>query len=110
MIAAKLFLGALLAVLLAADVVTLARRARRALALEIAVFLGGGAMVAFPESTTWLAARLGISRGVDVVLYVLVIFLVREAILSRSARLEQEERTTEIVRALALRDAKRQRP
>lgn len=110
MIAAKLFLGAILLTLIVTDAITLARRARRAFALELLVFLVGGLMVAFPETTTWAAARLGVSRGVDVVLYVVVIVLVREAILSRSARLEQEERTTEIVRALALRDAKRQRP
>jgi hypothetical protein len=64
-------------------------------------------MVAYPEMTTWVAERLGISRGVDLVLYVLVIVLVREAIVNRSVRLEQEEKLTAMVRAIALRDAKR---
>lgn len=104
---AKLFLGLLLAALLVTDALTLARRARRAFVLELGVFLCGGVMVAYPEATTWVAERLGFSRGVDVVLYVLVIVLVREAIINRSMRLEQEEKMTELVRAVALRERQR---
>jgi hypothetical protein len=106
---AKLFLGAVLLALLVADAIALRKRARRALLVEVVVFLVGGFMVALPETTTWVATKLGVSRGVDLVLYVLVILLVREAILNRSARLDQEEKMTELVRALALKGVRRQR-
>lgn len=103
---AKIFLGLLLLILIATDALTLARRARRAFAIEVAVFLIGGVMVMYPEMTTWVAERLGLSRGVDLVLYVVVIVLVREAIVNRSIRLQDEERITAIVRELAIRGMK----
>jgi hypothetical protein len=74
---------------------------RRLLLLQAAVFAIGGGLIVFPEVARRLAHTVGIGRGVDFVIYPLVIWLVRESLLSRRRRLADEERTTEIVRALA---------
>jgi len=55
----------------------------------------------YPEIARRLAHFVGIGRGVDFVLYPLVIWLVRESLLSRRRRHEEQERVTELVRALA---------
>ena len=53
-----------------------------------------------------LARAAGIGRGVDFVLYPLVIWLVREALLSRRRRHEAQERMTELTRAIAISSAR----
>jgi hypothetical protein len=50
---------------------------------------------------------VGIGRGVDFLLYPLVIWLVRESLLARRLRFEDAERMTELARAVALRGAQR---
>jgi hypothetical protein len=50
---------------------------------------------------------VGIGRGVDFLLYPLVLWLVRESLLTRRRRIEDAERMTQIVRALAVAQAKR---
>jgi hypothetical protein len=59
----------------------------------------------YPEVARRLAHFVGIGRGVDFVLYPLVIWLVRESLLSRRRRHEEQERVTELVRALAASNA-----
>lgn len=62
-------------------------------------------VILFPESTIWVARALGIGRGVDLVLYVSVI-LTLYLIFRLYVRMEQVERgMTQVVRAIALRDA-----
>jgi hypothetical protein len=90
----------LLAALFLHDWVTLARN-RRLLLLQLVVFAVGGSLIVYPEIARRLAHAVGIGRGVDFVLYPLVIGLVRESLLSRRRRLEEQERVTEVVRALA---------
>lgn len=102
---AALVLLALLAGLLVHDV-TMRGRSPRLVAVQIAVFLGGATLVVFPEIARRLAKLVGIGRGVDFVLYPLVILLVREALLSRRRRFQDEERLTELVRALAIERAR----
>jgi len=75
---------------------------RRAILLELFVFLAGAAFIAFPERATSLAHLVGIGRGVDFLLYPTVIWLVRESLLSRRRRVEDQERLTHVVRALAI--------
>ena len=82
-----------------------ARRARRMLLLEAVVFAGGAFFIAFPDAATAVAHRVGIGRGVDFILYPLVIWLVRESLLNRRRRWEDAERLTQIVRAQALAGA-----
>jgi small membrane protein len=103
-IAAALLL-ALIAGLLVFDWATLKKRGRRMLLLESVVFIGGAFFVAFPSVATSVAHAVGIGRGVDFLLYPLLIWLVREALVQRRRRWEDAERLTQLVRANALRDA-----
>jgi hypothetical protein len=88
--------------LVAFDWATLRGKNRRALFLEVAVFLGGALFIVFPERATALAHMVGIGRGVDFLLYPTVIWLVRESLLSRRRRMEDSERLTHVVRELAM--------
>ncbi|WP_394841841.1 DUF2304 domain-containing protein [Pendulispora brunnea] len=94
----------LLAALLVHDA-TARGKNKRLLVVEIAVFALGGTLIVFPEIARRLAHLVGIGRGVDFVLYPLVIWLVRESLLSRQRRYEDDRRMTELVRALAIRNA-----
>ena len=84
------------------DWATLRGKNRRALLVEVAVFLAGALFIVFPERATTLAHVVGIGRGVDFLLYPTVIWLVRESLLSRRRRIEDAERLTHVVRALAI--------
>ncbi|MDB5220528.1 MAG: hypothetical protein JWO86_8455 [Myxococcaceae bacterium] len=101
---AAIALVGLLAALFLHDFVTLARN-RRLLIVQLVVFAGGGWLIVYPEVARRLAHFVGIGRGVDFVLYPLVIWLVRESLLSRRRRHEEQERVTELVRAFASSNA-----
>lgn len=102
---AAVALVGLLAALFLHDFVTLARN-RRLLLVQALVFATGGCLIVYPEIARRLAHFVGIGRGVDFVLYPLVIWLVRESLLSRRRRHEEQERVTELVRALATTGAR----
>lgn len=97
---AAIALVGLLVALFVHDFVTLARN-RRLLLVQAVVFALGGWLIIYPEVARRLARGVGIGRGVDFVLYPLVIWLVRESLLSRRRRHEEQARVTELVRALA---------
>lgn len=103
---AAVVLLALLAALLLHDYTSNKRRARD-LWLQAIVFVVGGGLIVYPEIARRLAHAVGIGRGVDFVLYPLVIWLVRESLLSRRRRHEDEEKITELVRSLAIQRAQR---
>jgi hypothetical protein len=88
------------------DWITSRGKNRRGLFLEIAAFLAGAFFIAFPHRATDLAHLVGIGRGVDFLLYPIVIWLVRESLLSRRRRLEDGEKITQLVRALAVAEAR----
>jgi hypothetical protein len=92
--------------LIAFDAMALRGKNRRALWVEIAAFVTGGFFIVFPDRATALAHLVGIGRGVDFLLYPIVIWLVRESLLSRRRRLEDAERITQLTRALALAGAR----
>ena len=100
--AAAIALLVLICGLLLFDWTTLRKRGRRMLLLESLAFAIGAIFVVFPDAATRLAHAVGIGRGVDFVLYPLVIWLVRESLVSRHRRWEESKRLTEVVRALAL--------
>jgi small membrane protein len=81
------------------------RRARRMLLLQGVVFTAGAFFIAFPDAATAVAHRVGIGRGVDFILYPLVIWLTRESLLNRRRRWEDSERLTALVRAQAIAEA-----
>lgn len=70
------------------------------------VLLAGAFGVLFPDSLTSLAHAVGVGRGVDLILYVLVVaFLLVTVILFRKIG-ELERRMTLLVRELALMEAR----
>jgi hypothetical protein len=89
------------------DWLTYQGKNRRALFLESAVFVVGAFFIALPDRATALAHLVGIGRGVDFLLYPLVIWLVRESLLARRLRFEDGERMTGLTRAVALVGARR---
>jgi hypothetical protein len=91
--------------LVAFDCVTFRGKNRRLLLIEIGAFVAGAFFIAFPHRATELAHLVGIGRGVDFLLYPIVIWLVRESLLSRRRRHEDAERITQLVRALAVATA-----
>ncbi len=80
---------------------------RRGLVVETVVFLGGAFFILSPDRATTLAHLVGIGRGVDFLLYPIVIWLVRESLLSRRLRLEQTETLTRLARTVAILEARR---
>ena len=101
---AALALVAMLIGLFVADLVRM-RKNRRMLALQGLVFATGAVLIVYPEIARRLAHAVGIGRGVDFVMYPLVIWLVRESLLTRRRRREEEARFTELVRAVAIERA-----
>jgi hypothetical protein len=97
---AAVALLSLLGALLVHDYVR-SQNSRRVLAVQGAVFAVGGLLIVYPDIATRLAHAVGIGRGVDFVIYPLVIWLVRESLVSRRRRREDDERMTELVRAVA---------
>lgn len=106
MMLASLVLLAFVWALFAYDAVTLRGRGRRMLALEGLLFAGGSVFIAVPDLSTVIANRVGIGRGADLVLYTVTVWLVRESLTHRRHRLDDADRMTRVVRAIALLEAK----
>lgn len=104
---ASLFLLGVLALILFVDYATFRRRGARVVLVELAVFALGAVVVAFPWISSRMAAFVGIGRGVDFVLYLAIIWLVRESIMSRHKRWREAERLTGLARSLAIQSARR---
>lgn len=102
-LAAVLLVG-FLAALFLHDWTTKSRH-RRLLYVQLVLFAGGSVLIVFPEIARRLARLVGIGRGVDFVMYPVVIWLVRESLLSRRRRREEEERLTELAREIAIERA-----
>lgn len=107
MIPYTFILLALIAFLLIWDCIRFGRMHRNLLKLEILVLAVGGLLVVTADTTTYLAHALGVGRGVDLVIYPLIIWLVREYLVSRQRAWIDEQRLTEVVRSLALKTAER---
>jgi small membrane protein len=74
----------------------------------LAVWIGGAVVVIFPGFSTWIAGRLGVGRGADVVIYVAIpiLFYAVFRLLLRTEKLNRE--ITELTRALALETQRRE--
>lgn len=76
--------------------------------LSMLAILGlGVATVAFPDITTEVADSVGVGRGTDLVLYVLVVVFVGNSIFNAAKFRHHERDITKLARALAIRDAPR---
>jgi hypothetical protein len=63
------------------------------------------ASVLHPDLTQWMAERLGVTRGADLVLYLFIVVATITAVFNRLRARDLEQRLTEVVRVMALRDA-----
>jgi small membrane protein len=79
-------------------------QASKRLAFSLFVVLNAAAVV-WPDGTTKVAALFGIGRGVDLLLYLLIVTFVFVVINFYLRLRESEQRVTELARAVAIRDA-----
>lgn len=71
----------------------LALRSRLATRIFLAAqLLGGTLLVLFPETTSWLAAKVGVGRGTDLLFYLAVLagYAVILVVLAKFRRLERQ--------------------
>lgn len=74
--------------------------------LSMLAILGLGILtVAFPDITTEVADSVGVGRGTDLVLYVLVVVFVGNSIFNAAKFRHHERDITKLARALAIQDA-----
>lgn len=99
-----------LLVLIAFDSIFLPESARRMRRLLMMVLVGAGAAALFQNPVSRLAEALGVGRGVDLVMYFVVVILVRELFLSRARFTQLDAQVTRLVRAEAIRNAHSQLP
>lgn len=79
-------------------------QASKRLAFILFVLLNAAAVV-WPDGTTRIAKLFGIGRGVDLLLYLLIVTFVFVVINFYLRIRESEQRVTELARAVAIRDA-----
>lgn len=65
--------------------------------------------VAFPDLTTQVANVLGVGRGVDLLVYGLVVVFIYHSISSKSRFAQSDQRVTELARRLAIAEAENAR-
>jgi len=58
-----------------------------------------------PEAATWVANRVGVGRGVDLVMYLSLFTLSYLWVLLYAKERQSQQKMTRLVRALAIRDA-----
>ena len=63
--------------------------------------------VLVPETTVFVAQKLGVGRGTDLILYIFVLLFSFLALLFYSKLHRLEKIQTELARAIAIRDAKK---
>jgi hypothetical protein len=83
------------------DWIYLRRHHRRAFLFELVVLVALLVIVLRPDWLTAVAARAGIGRGVDLVIYPALVWLFREAVLGRVRYYSHEAQITSLVRHLA---------
>jgi hypothetical protein len=71
------------------------------------VWFGAGVAIAHPEAVQWLGSVLGIGRGADLVLYLSVLSFLGVSFFFYSWYVRLQRQLTEVVRQMALRDARR---
>lgn len=101
---------ALFAIILVVDFARLRKTGSKVFVLEVIALAIGAMLVLFPRITMTLATLTGVGRGVDFVIYLLLVLLVREALRSRQRQWLDDRRYTELVRAIAVTDAQRAEP
>jgi small membrane protein len=73
--------------------------------LILAFFLSATGFVLFPDATNVIAHHLGVTRGADLLLYMLVFAVLHGFLLLYLRTRKLERKITEVIRAQAMRDA-----
>jgi hypothetical protein len=73
--------------------------------LIVLFFLSATGFVLFPEATNVIAHYLGVTRGADLLLYLMVFAVLHGFLLLYLRTRRLERKITEVIRAQALRDA-----
>jgi hypothetical protein len=73
--------------------------------LVVGVVVLAVASVLHPDLTQWMAERLGVTRGTDLVLYLFIVVTSTTAVITRLRFRDLEQRMQDVVRVMALRDA-----
>lgn len=76
----------------------------------VAITLAAIASVLMPDITQWAAELVGVTRGTDLVLYLLILVFVTTAVVNYLRFRDLEHRLTLVVRDAALREAAAQHP
>jgi len=71
------------------------------------VWAGAATAIAHPEGVQWVGAGLGIGRGADLVLYLAVLAFLGASFYFYSRYVRLQRQLTEVVRHVALREARR---
>lgn len=99
---------AMIALLLVREAVDIARGRRpyRFRLLRASMWFSAGIAIAFPNLIQVVAGFLGIGRGADVVLYSFVLAFLATAFFLYAQLLRQQQQITQLVRHLAIREAR----
>lgn len=81
---------------------TAGRQAVRRLAL-LGLVVAGVVAVAFPDTTSWVANLVGVTRGTDLVLYIFVMAFLFTTVAFYQRVHQLEQQIIDLTRALALR-------
>lgn len=71
----------------------------------VLVLIAGSFAVIYPDALTWIANRLGVGRGADLLLYGLCVTSMLVAVVLFRRLGELERRCTQLARALAIHEA-----
>jgi hypothetical protein len=96
-----------LGVLLTWEVVTFRRGGRGFKLLRCAVWLSAAVAIAFPDLVTDLGAVVGIGRGADLVTYLFILAFLGVTFYFYARYMRLQRQLTEVVRHVALREARR---
>jgi hypothetical protein len=72
----------------------------------LAFVLTGVVLVSFPEISDWMASLLGVGRGVDAVIYFMLVFLSYTCLQLYAKLRHQDARLVELARWIAIHNAK----
>lgn len=93
---------AIVAVVVVVDFAAFRDKHPRALMLELAGFVGIIVLAFWSDGVAELARVVGIGRGVDLIIYPMMIWLFREAVLGRVRYHRQQRLITDLTREIAL--------
>jgi len=79
-----------------------ARSVLRDRLLGVGLFTGLLGAVLYPQATTWVANRLGVGRGTDLVFYLAIVVILFLVVVVNGRRQVQEQALTDLAREIAL--------